>query len=66
MLFGETGTEKRKDKSVNTFFGFIWKFAAVFRAFAKFIKATVTFVMYVCWSVRMKQHFSYWTDFHEI
>jgi hypothetical protein len=35
-------------------------------AFAKFIKAIITIVMSVCSSVRMKQHFSYWTEFHEI
>jgi len=35
-------------------------------AFAKLRKATVTFVMAVCLSVRMEQHGCKWTDFHEI
>jgi len=34
--------------------------------FAKLRKATVSFVMSVCLSVRMEQLASYWTDFHEI
>ena len=35
-------------------------------ALAKLRKATVSFVMSVCLSVRMEQLGSYWTDFHEI
>ena len=35
-------------------------------AFAKLRKATISFVMYVCPSVRMEQLASHWTDCHEI
>ena len=35
-------------------------------AFKKFRKATITFVMSLRLSVRMKQLDSQWTDFHEI
>ena len=35
-------------------------------AFAKFLRATINFVMSVCSSVRMEQFFFHWTDFHEI
>jgi len=34
--------------------------------FAKLRKATISFVMSVCPSVRMEQIGSYWMDFHEI
>ena len=34
--------------------------------FAKLGKATISFVMSVCPSVRMEQLGSHWTDFHEI
>ena len=35
-------------------------------AFAKLRKVTVSFVMSVCPSVRVKQLGSHWTEFHEI
>jgi len=35
-------------------------------AFEKLLKATISFVMSVCPSVRMEQLRSHWTDFHEI
>ena len=35
-------------------------------AFAKLLKATISFVTSVCLSVRMEQLGSHWTDFHEI
>ena len=35
-------------------------------AFAKLHKATISFVMSVCSSVRIEQLGSHWTDFHEI
>ena len=35
-------------------------------ALAKLRKATISFVMYVCLSVRMEQGCSHWTDFNEI
>jgi len=35
-------------------------------AFAKFRKATISFVMSACPSVRMVRHDSHQTDFHEI
>jgi hypothetical protein len=35
-------------------------------AFAKLRKATISFVMSICPSVRMEQPGSHWTDFHEI
>jgi len=34
--------------------------------FAKLRKATISFVMSICPSVRMEQLGSYWSDFHEI
>jgi hypothetical protein len=34
--------------------------------FAKLRKATISFVMSVCLSVRMEQLCSHWMDFHEI
>jgi len=37
-----------------------------FGAFAKLLKATLSFVVSVCPSVRMKQLGYHWTDFHEI
>jgi hypothetical protein len=38
----------------------------VLGAFAKFRKATISFVMSVRLSVRMEQFGSHWADFHEI
>jgi hypothetical protein len=35
-------------------------------AFAKLRKATISFVMSVCLSVRVEQFDSHWTDFSEI
>ena len=35
-------------------------------AFAKLRKATISFVMSVCLSVRMEQLGHHWEDFHEI
>ena len=39
---------------------------AVVGAFAELRKATVSFVMSVCPSVRLEHLGSHWTDFHEI
>jgi hypothetical protein len=38
----------------------------ILEAFAKSRKATVSFVLSVCSSIRMEQLGSHWTDFHEI
>jgi hypothetical protein len=35
-----------------------------FSAFAKLRKATISLIVFVCPSVRMKQLGSHWTDFH--
>jgi hypothetical protein len=49
--------------------GIQWKsnfYQNVLRAFAKFQKAAVSFVMSACPSVRMEELCSHWTDFYEI
>ena len=40
--------------------------AAFLNAFAKLRKATISFVMFVCPSVRMEHFFIHWTSFHEM
>jgi len=41
-------------------------YVPVLDPFSKLRKATISFVMSFCLSVRMEQLGSHWTDFHEI
>ena len=41
-------------------------YVPVLGPFSKLRKATISFVMSFCLSVRMEQLGSHWTDFHEI
>jgi len=43
----------------------LWREKLV-RPIAKLRKATISFIMSVCPSVRKEQLGSYWTDFHDI
>ena len=43
-----------------------WPYQGILGAFAKFRRAAVSYVMFVCLSVRVEQLGSQWTGFHEI
>ena len=60
------GTETGSSRSHNSEKPTDPRHGLVFGAFAKLRKATVSFFMFACLSVRMEQLGSHWTDFDEI